>query len=91
MTIALRDYVLDQAGNAKVGLTVDLWEAGGAALTSTTTTDSAGLWSFTGVDATKIWRVKITDGTKIIWRDARAKLQLTDLDMVTAKIGRAHV
>jgi len=87
MGVELSGKVVDQAGDPKSGLTVSLyeaatWEAGGAA-TTTDTTDSDGLWNFDNQDITKTWLVDIADGTKHILIDARAEVQLTEIDIIT--------
>jgi hypothetical protein len=91
--VDLRGKVINQAGTAKNGLTVDLWEAanwetnedtpGGAARTATTTTDADGIWSFGSQDATKVWLIVAIDGTKKFIVDGRNKIQLTDIDIIS--------
>ena len=86
--VNLAGKVIDQAGADKVGLTVQLyeaaiWEANGAA-TASTTTDADGKWAFSDKDITKAWLVCVIDGTKKYLIDARNKLQLTELDLITS-------
>jgi len=73
-TVDLLSYVTDRSGTAKSGLTVELWEAGGSSASSSTSTDSNGMWSFTGQDDTKDWRIKIIDGATTLWLDGRSKM-----------------
>src|SRR3990167_1903218 len=83
MAIALKNYVKDQAGDPKAGLTVNAYDT--TALTvvvASDTTDANGEWEITGLDSTKTWATAVIDGVKKVWFDARAKLQLTILDIV---------
>jgi len=68
MAVNLAGNVSNQAGTAKVGLTVELWEKASwetpGARTSSTATDAQGNWAFTAQDATKEWLVVVIDGTK---------------------------
>ena len=85
--VTLAGKVINQAGSDKVGLTVQLyeaatWEAAGAA-TASTTTDADGKWAFANQDITKTWLICVTDGTKKYLIDARNKVQLTELDLIT--------
>ena len=80
-TVDLLSYVTDRSGTAKSGLTVELWEAGGSSASSSTSTDSNGMWSFTGQDDTKDWRIKIIDGATTLWLDGRSKMQYAELNI----------
>ena len=86
--VNLAGKISNQSGADKVGLTVELyqaatWEAAGAA-TATTTTDSDGLWAFASQDITKTWLICAIDGTKKLLLDARNKIQLTEIDLITS-------
>ena len=93
-TVDLKGKVVNAAGAAKVGLTVNLykaadWEtfaAGGAdTITATTTTaTTTGLWAFNGQDITQTWVVAVLDGTKTFIIDARNEVQFTELDVTDA-------
>jgi hypothetical protein len=91
--VDLRGKVINAAGTAKASLTVELWEAanwelnedtsGSASRTAADTTDADGEWNFDSQDATKTWLVAVLDGDKKFLVDARNKIQLTDLDLVS--------
>uniref|UniRef100_A0A6M3L903 Uncharacterized protein n=1 Tax=viral metagenome TaxID=1070528 RepID=A0A6M3L903_9ZZZZ len=75
----LRGHVYNQAGAAKVGLTVNLYEVGNPVAVATTVTDADGMWEFLAIDATKLWRVEEVDGLKILWLDGRNAMELDRL------------
>ena len=88
MAVDLAGNVSNQAGTAKVGLTVELWEKsayeGSGSRTGSTTTDSQGNWAFTGQDITKLWLVVVVDGTKkVLPVHSEGSQQLTKLDLIT--------
>ena len=88
MAVDLAGNVSNQAGTAKVGLTVELWEKsaneGSGSRTGSPTTDSQGNWAFTGQDITKLWLVVVVDGTKkVIPVHSEGSQQLTKLDLIT--------
>ena len=87
MAVDLKGKVTNQAGADKVGLTVELWEAAiweaPGARTAVTTTDADGIWQFLAQDATKTWIVVVIDGTKKYLIDARNRIQLSSLDLIT--------
>ncbi|MFA5377203.1 MAG: hypothetical protein WC455_15745 [Dehalococcoidia bacterium] len=78
----LAGYVFNQAGSAKVGLTVEVYTTAGV-LTDSTTTSATGYWQFTGL-ATESYKVKIIDGTKVLWIDGRSEIQVTNIEAITA-------
>ena len=87
-SVNLGGKVIDNAGDPKVGLTVELyeaaiWEAGGAT-TATDTTGTNGRWNFDAQDITKTWIVVIKDGLLKFIIDARNELQMSELDLIVA-------
>jgi hypothetical protein len=78
---------------AKASLTVELWEAanweldqdtpGSAAYTDTATTNADGEFAFVSQVATKVWLTAVLDGDKKLLTDARNKIQLTDIDIIS--------
>ena len=84
MAITLKGYVLDNAGLAKSGVTVEAWHHDGVAAAATTTTDVNGLWTHAALDATKTWVIKVIDGTKVLKIDARSQIQITTADVITS-------
>jgi hypothetical protein len=88
MAVDLAGNVSNQAGTAKVGLTVELWEKsayeGSGSRTGSTTTDAQGNWAFTGQDITKLWLIVVVDGTKkVLPVHSEGSQQLTKLDVIT--------
>tara|TARA_Y100000310_G_scaffold40670_1_gene38135 strand:- start:2277 stop:4265 length:1989 start_codon:yes stop_codon:yes gene_type:complete len=87
-TIELGGKATNQAGTALEGLTVELWTAANwetpGSATSTTTTDSDGLWAFSSVaEGTHIVVVNNADSTKKILFDGRNEVQFTRVDVRT--------
>ena len=85
-TIEFGGKVTNGAGSPLEGNTVDLytatnWEAAGSA-TSTTTTDSDGLFAFSSIaEATYIVVINSADGTKKVLFDGRNEVQFTKVDI----------
>ncbi len=83
-TTQLQGYVFDAEGDAKVGLTVTLYNTTDTSTAlATDTTDSNGMWNFDDLDNTIDYDVKVTDGTKNLWikgltEGQVAKLYVTD-------------
>jgi hypothetical protein len=82
MTFPLKGYVRDAAGDAKVGLAVNLYNSTDlVSLLANTVTDADGMWTFTGLDPAIVYAVKITDGTKLLWLDGRTKVQFSNFEV----------
>jgi hypothetical protein len=76
----LRNWVRDQAGLVKQGLTVNLYDADTDALLDTTTTDADGMWEFTELSSATTYRVEVVDGLRKLCFDGRSKVQFAEAD-----------
>jgi len=79
MAINFKGYLFDDSGNAIQGATVQLLEQDGTQ-EATTTTSSAGLWSFSESDE-DTYDVKITSGSSIRWIQWDDQISLKEIDV----------
>ena len=79
MAINFKGYLFDDSGNAIQGATVQLLEQDGTQ-EATTTTSSAGLWSFSEADQ-DTYDVKITSGSSIRWIQWDDQISIKEIDV----------
>jgi hypothetical protein len=93
MTVDLQGHVFDGAGKAVNGATIDVFTVATAAdestssgdATTSTTTDSTGLWTRTNV-AEGLYDIRIKSGSEIRWLRYEDQIQVDTLEAANLKL-----